>query len=67
MSRQDDARRIAAGLKFTVTTTRRKVVAEVICPSPSDARRVLSAFGKEGWKTNQTGPGNKTVHAEVAL
>lgn len=67
MSKQDDARRIASGLRFTVTTTRRKVTAKVICPTPSDARRVLSAFGQEGWKTTQTGPGNKTVHAEISL
>jgi hypothetical protein len=67
MSKQDDARRIAAGLTYTVSTTRRKATAEVVCPSPADARRVLSAFGKEGWKTSMTGPGNKTVHAEISL
>jgi hypothetical protein len=65
MSKQDDARRIASGLKYEVTTTRGKVTAEITCPTPADARRVLAAFGREGWKTTQTGPGNKTVRAEV--
>lgn len=67
MSKQDDARRIAAGLAYTVSTSRRKATAEVVCPTPEDAKRVLSAFGKEGWKTSLTGPGNKTVHAEITL
>jgi antitoxin (DNA-binding transcriptional repressor) of toxin-antitoxin stability system len=64
MSKQDDARRIAAGLKYTVTTRRGQAVAEIVCPGPNDARRVLAAFGREGWKTTMEG---KTVRAEVSL
>lgn len=67
MSRQDDARRIAAGLNYKVDTTRRKAIAEVVCPNPEDAQRVLATFGREGWKTSLTGPGGKTVHAEISL
>lgn len=67
MSKQDDARRIAAGLTFTVTTTRGKAVAEVTAPKPEDAKRVLAAFGREGWKTSLVGKDRKVVRAEIKL
>lgn len=67
MSKVDDARRIAAGLTFTTTTLRGKAVTEIQCPTAEDARRVLAALGREGWKTTQTGPGNKTVRGEIKL
>lgn len=55
MSRQEEARRIANGLTNTVETTRGKVVAEIWCPEPEDARRVLAALGRAGWKTAVVG------------
>lgn len=64
MSKADDARRIASGLKFTTTVTREKVVAEVETPTADDHRRVLSTFGREGWKTSIK-KGGKVVRAEV--
>lgn len=65
MSRQEDARRIANGRRNRVTTNVGKVVAEVICPTPEDAREVLAAFGRQGWKTSFQGIENKTVRAEI--
>lgn len=65
MSRQSEARGIANGRRNRVTTQVGKVVAEVICPSSADAREVLAAFGKAGWKTSFQGIENKTVRAEV--
>lgn len=65
MSKADDARRIASGLDFTVTTSRGKVVAEVTAPTADDAKRVLSAFGREGWKTSFVGRDGHKVRAEV--
>ena len=63
-SRQDEARAIAAGLDNKVTTHRGKVVAEVLCVQADDARRVLSKFGRKGWKTSLDG---FTVRAEISL
>lgn len=64
MSKQDEARAIAAGLDHSVTTSRGKVIAEVTCVQAVDARRVLSAFGRKGWKTSVDG---YTIRAEHAL
>jgi len=64
MSRQSDARRIAGDLDRTVNTSKGKVVAEVTCPEAADAKRVLAAFGREGWRTSLHG---KVVRAEVSL
>lgn len=64
MSKQSDARRIASGLTRTITTSNGKVVAEVTCPTEHDARRVLAAFGREGWKTSIQGD---VIRAEYQL
>jgi hypothetical protein len=66
MSKQDEARIIAAGLTYTTTTTKGKVVAEVTTPTADDHRRVLAAFGRGGWKTSVK-KGGTIVRAEVAL
>lgn len=64
MSKSDDARRIAAGLTYTTDVSKGKVVAEVETPSAEDHKRVLSAFGREGWKTSIKKNGT-VVRAEV--
>lgn len=61
-SRQGEARAIASGLDHKVDTTRGKVTAEVTCPTPADTKRVLTAFGRAGWKTSVSG---NLVLAEV--
>lgn len=64
MTKQDEARAIAAGLDNRVTTSKGKVIAEVTCVQAVDARRVLSKFGQKGWKTSVDG---YTIRAEYTL